>query len=209
MDASLVAAPSSATPNREGRDQGRSASREWKDKPVKPAPEGSRCALDGEVHESQARRAWHVPAGRSRYSAFGYDNDISIYCRVGLIRTGLARDAVAYEAPGCARACSTRRAPQVASGLTRHIAPRPMTFHGHNGFASQSTARSPGQGHAGAMRRANNIKSKVRSRVEHVSPNRNRAWTGSSGPSASRALGPRSAHANLVYNIKRRIFLNE
>ena len=139
--------------------------------------------------------------------AFGYQNHISIDRGFGLIRKWAASDAAAYAGGGCARACSTRPTRQV--GLGRHgYRSKNEKLHRQQGFASHVHRKKPkGKPMPEAVRRANNTKSKVRARVEHVfAEQKDRMHLFISTIGIARAT-IKIGMTNLVYNIKRLIFL--
>ena len=104
----------------------------------------------------------------------------------------------------CAKACSTRAIRRAGCGP---IPPTDLaaneTFLNKNGFVSHIHRKKPkGRAMPETMRRANNAKSKIRSRVEHVfaeQKDRMRLFVRTIGIArATTKIGM----ANLVYNIK-------
>jgi IS5 family transposase len=96
IDASIDAAPRSATPTaRSDIKEGRIPA-EWVNKPANAAPEGPRCAPDGQMHQGQARRGGG-PRVDLAVPAFGYQNHIGIDRRHRLIRRWMVRDAARHD----------------------------------------------------------------------------------------------------------------
>lgn len=102
--------------------------------------------------------------------AFGYQNHISIDREHGLIRKWLATDAAAYEGArlreGLLDKTNTSKS---AWADTAYRSAANEAFMDKNGFVSRVHRKKPkGRPMPEATRRANNIKSKERLRVEHV-----------------------------------------
>jgi hypothetical protein len=123
------------------------------------AAQGSRRALDRQIHQDQTARGWLNAASRSGNPAIWLSEpclDLSTFQP----QTQLPTRAVV-----CAKACSTaaiRRA-----GLWDRSAANELL--NKNGFVSHvHRYKSKGRAMHETMRRANNAKSKIRSRVEHV-----------------------------------------
>ena len=65
------------------------------------APEGPRCALDGQVQQGQAaRHDGSMPPVDLAIPLFGYQNRVSIDCGFGFVRRWIATDVTANEGPG-------------------------------------------------------------------------------------------------------------
>jgi transposase, IS5 family len=140
---------------------------------------------------------------------FGYQNHVSIDRRFGFIRRWAATDAAAYVG------CRLRQGLlDTAGGVWADTAYRSAaneTFLTKNGFVSHIHRKKPkGRAMPETMRRANNAKSKIRSCVEHVFAEQKdrmglfiRTIIGIARATAKIGM------ANLVYNIKRFVFLRK
>jgi IS5 family transposase len=124
---------------------------------------------------------------------FGYQNHVSIDRRFGFIRRWAATDAAAYEGRRLRQGLLDKS--NTASGVWADTAYRSAaneTFLTKNGFVSHIHRKKPkGRAMPETMRRANNAKSKIRSRVER-SPSKRIGWGCSSGLSGSPERRPRS-----------------
>ena len=142
---------------------------------------------------------------------FGYQNHVSIDRRFGFIRRWAATDAAAYEGRRLRQGLLDKN--NTASGVWADTAYRSAaneTFLTKNGFVSHIHRKKPnGRAMPETMQRANNAKSKIRARVEHVfaeQKDRMRLFIRTIGIArATTKIGM----ANLVYNIKRLIFLRK
>jgi transposase, IS5 family len=141
--------------------------------------------------------------------AFGYRNHISIDRGFGLIRRWLTTDAAAYEGRGLREGLLDNS--NTAGGVWADTAYRSAaneTFMKKNGFVSRVHRKKPAnRPMPPRMRRANKAKSRIRSRIEHVfaeQKDRMDLFIRTIGlPRATTKIGL----ANLVYNVKRLIFL--
>ena len=142
---------------------------------------------------------------------FGYQNHVSIDRRFGFIRRWVATDAATYEGRRLRQGLLDKT--NTASGVWADTAYRSAaneTFLTKNGFVSHIHRKKPkGRVMPNTMRRANNAKSKIRARVEHVfaeQKHRMELFVRTIGIArATIKIGM----ANLVYNIKRLIFLRK
>jgi len=94
---------------------------------------------------------------------FGYQNRVSIDCGFGLIRKWAATDAAAYEGARLREGLldKTNTAGAVSAANEAYLK--------KNGLVSRIHRKKPkGRPMSETPRRANGLKSKVRSRVEHV-----------------------------------------
>jgi len=136
---------------------------------------------------------------------------VSIDRRFGFIRRWVATDAATYEGRRLRQGLLDKTNP--ASGVWADTAYRSAaneTFLTKNGFVSHIHRKKPkGRVMPNTMRRANNAKSKIRARVEHVfaeQKHRMELFVRTIGIArATIKIGM----ANLVYNIKRLIFLRK
>jgi transposase len=141
---------------------------------------------------------------------FGYQNHISIDRRFGLIRRWDATDAAAYEGARLREGLldKTNTAASVWAD-TAYRSKANEAFMAKNGFVSQVHRKKPkGCAMPDATRRANARKSEVRSRVEHVfavQKDRMDLFIRTVGIARAKT---KIGMVNLVYNIKRLIFLN-
>ncbi len=142
----------------------------WKAKPAKLRHKDRDARWTVKFTEAKPRADGSTPPVDLAIPLFGYQNHISIDRRFGFIRRWAATDATAYEGrrlrQGLVDSSNT------ASGVWADTAYRSVaneTFLNKNGFVSYIHRKKP-KGHAmpETMRRANNAKSKIRSRVEHV-----------------------------------------
>jgi transposase, IS5 family len=141
-------------------------------------------------------------------ATFGYQNHIAIDRGFGFIRKWSATDAAAYEGARLRERLLDKN--NTASSVWADTAYRSAvneTFVEKNGFRSQVHRKKPkGRPMPEAVRRANVIKSTVRSCVEHVfaeQEDRMRLFVRTVGIARARV---KIGMANLVYNFKRLIF---
>jgi transposase, IS5 family len=163
----------------------------------------------GQIHQGQAARGWIDAAVDLAIPVFGYQNHISLDRGFGFIRKGSATDAAAYEGRRLRDGLLGKT--NTASSVWADTAYRSAAneaFMERNGFVSHVHRKRPkGRPMPEAIRCANNAKSKIRSRVEHVfAEPKDRIGL------FIRAIGIARAKtkiglANLVYNIKRLLFL--
>jgi transposase, IS5 family len=140
---------------------------------------------------------------------FGYQNHVSIDRGFGFIRKWRATDAAAHEGRQLRNGLLDKA--NTASGVWADTAYRSAANEGFmekNGFVSHVHRKKPkGRVMPEAMRRANNAKSKIRSCVEHVfAEQKERMGLFIRTIGIARAT-VKIGVANLVYNIKRLVFL--
>jgi IS5 family transposase len=221
VDASLIAAPRQRNTNDEKKaiKAGRVPDN-WKDKPAK-LRQKDRDA-DKFTQSAQAWLRWTVkftkakpredgstPPADLAIPVFGYQNHISIDRGFGFIRKWSATDAAAYEGRRLREGLLDKT--NTASAVWADTAYRSKAneeFMEKNGFVSHVHRKKPkGRAMPEAIRRANNVKSKVRSRVEHVfAGQKDRMGLFIRTIGIARATA-KTGLANLVYNIKRLLFL--
>ena len=141
----------------------------------------------------------------TRTFSVGYQSHVSIDSRFGFIRRWAATDAAAYEGRRLRQGLLDKS--NTASGVWADTAYRSAaneTFLNKNGFVSHIHRKKPkGRAMSDTMRRANNA-TKIRARVEHVFAERMGLFIRTIGIArATTKIGM----ANLIYNIKRLIFL--
>jgi IS5 family transposase len=134
---------------------------------------------------------------------------ISIDCGFGFVRKWAATDAAAYEGARLREGLLDKT--NTASGVWADTAYRSAAneaFMEKHGFTSRVHRKKPkGRAMPGAIRRANNAKSKIRARVEHVfAAQKDRMDLFIRTIGIARAT-TKIGMANLVYNIKRLLCL--
>ena len=210
VDASLVAAPRQR--NTQAEKDEIKAGRvppAWKHKPAKLRHKDRDARWTVKFTKAKPRQDGTLPATDLAIPAFGYRNHISIDRGFGFIRKWLATDAACHEGRRLREGLLDKS--NTAGGVWGDTAYRSVAneaFMRKNGFVSRVHRKKPAnRPMSAAMRRANNAKSKIRSRIEHVfaeQKDRMDLFIRTVGlPRASAKIGL----ANLVYNIKRLIFL--
>jgi len=195
VDSSLVAAPKQRNTKEEKDDiKAGHIPDAWKDKPTKLRQKDRDARWTVKFSKAKPQADGTIPPVDIAIPTFGYQNHISIDARHGLIRRWLATDAAAYEGArlreGLLDKTNTSRCVWADSAY-RSAANE--AFMEKNGFVSRVHRKKPkGRPMPQTIRRANNLKSKVRSRVEHVFASRKAAWDCSSEPSASHGPPRRS-----------------
>lgn len=211
IDATLVAAPKQRNTDEEKKaiKAGRIPD-SWKDKPAKLRQKDRDARWTVKFSKAKERADGTKPSVDIAIPAFGYQNHISIDERFGFIRKWLASDAAAYEGMRLREGLLDKT--NTASAVWADTAYRSAANVAHlerNGFVSRIHRKKPkGQPMPERMRIANAMKSKVRSRVEHVfaaQKHQMGLFIRTIGIARART---RIGMANLVYNIKRLLFLN-
>ena len=189
VDASLIAAPRQR--NSEGEKKAIKEGRipdDWKDKPAKLRQKDRDARWTVKFTKAKPREDGSLPTVDLAIPVFGYQNHISIDCGFGFIRQWSATDAAAYEGRRLREGLLDKT--NTASGVWADTAYRSAAneeFIRKNGFVSHVHRKKPkGRAMPGAIRRANNAKSKIRSKVEHVFASRRTGWICSFAPSALR-----------------------
>jgi transposase len=171
VDASLIAAPRQRNSEDEKKaiKEGRIPD-DWKDKPAKLRQKDRDARWTVKFTKAKPREDGSLPTVDLAIPVFGYQNHISIDCGFGFIRQWSATDAAAYEGRRLREGLLDKT--NTASGVWADTAYRSAAneeFMGKNGFVSHVHRKKPkGRAMPGAIRRANNAKSKIRSKVEHV-----------------------------------------
>jgi transposase, IS5 family len=210
VDASLIAAPRQRNSEDEKKaiKEGRIPD-DWKDKPAKLRQKDRDARWTVKFTKAKPREDGSLPTVDLAIPVFGYQNHISIDCGFGFIRQWSATDAAAYEGRRLREGLLDKT--NTASGVWADTAYRSAAneeFMGKNGFVSHVHRKKPkGRAMPGAIRRANNAKSKIRSKVEHVFAEQKDRMD-----LFIRTIGIARANmkiglANFVYNIKRLLFL--
>jgi transposase, IS5 family len=210
IDASLIAAPKQRNTEEEKAaiKEGR-IPKGWKDKPAKLRQKDRDARWTVKFSKARPKEDGTGPAVDLAIPLFGYQNHVSIDREFGLIRRWEATDAAAYEGARLRQGLLDKT--NTASPVWADTAYRSKAneeFLAKNGFISRiHRKKPPGRPMPETMRRANALKSEVRSRVEHVF-----AVQKDKMDLFIRTVGMARATvkigmANIVYNMKRLVFL--
>jgi transposase, IS5 family len=210
VDASLVAAPRQRNTDEEKKaiKDGRVPD-QWKDKPAKLRQKDRDARWTVKFTKAKPREDGSTPLVDLAIPAFGYKNHVSIDRGFGFIRRWSATNAAAYEGRRLREGLLDKT--NTASAVWADTAYRSAAneaFMAKNGFVSHVHRKKPkGRAMPDAVRRANNAKSKIRSRVEHVfAEQKERMGLFIRTIGIARAT-TKIGLANLVFNIKRLLFL--
>ncbi len=210
VDASLIAAPKQRNTEDEKKDlkEGR-IPKDWKARPAKLRQKDRDARWTVKFSKAKERPDGSKPPVDIAIPTFGYQNHIAIDRRFGLIRKWQATDAAAYEGARLREGLLDKS--NTASTVWADTAYRSKAnevFMQTNGFVSRVHRKKPkGKPMSAARRRANSAKSKVRSHVEHVfAAQKDRMDLFIRTIGIARAT-TKIGMANLVYNIKRLLFL--
>jgi transposase, IS5 family len=210
IDATLIAAPKQRnteeekTAIKEGR-----IPEDWKAKPAKLRQKDRDARWTVKFSKAKERADGSKPAVDIAIPTFGYQNHVSIDRQYGLIRRWDATDAAAYEGARLREGLLDKT--NTASLVWADTAYRSKVneeFLAKNGFVSRiHRKKPPRRPMPETMRRANALKSEVRSRVEHVF-----AMQKDKMGLFIRTIGIARATmkigmANIVYNVKRLVLL--
>ena len=209
VDASLIAAPKQRNSDDEKKaiKEGR-IPEAWADKPAKLRQKDRDARWTVKFSKAKARPDGTKPPVDIAIPTFGYQNHIAIDCGFGFIRRWQATDAAAYEGARLREGLLDRT--NTAGAVYADTAYRSAAneaFLAKNGFVSRIHRKKPkGRPMPDAVRRANGLKSKTRSRVEHVfAAQKDRMDLFIRTIGLARAT-TKIGMANLVYNIKRLLF---
>jgi IS5 family transposase len=210
VDSSLVAAPKQRNTKEEKDDikAGR-IPKAWKDEPAKLRHKDRDARWTVKFTKAKPQADGTLPPVDIGIPAFGYQNHISIDRKHGLIRKWLATDAAAYEGArlreGLLDKANTAR---TVWADTAYRSNANEAFMEKNGFVSRiHRKKPPGRPMPEATRHANNLKSKTRSRVEHVfAEQKSRMCLFVRTIGIARAT-MKIGLANILYNMKRMVFL--
>src|SRR5262249_33588573 len=212
IDASLVVAPRQRNTDDEKKaiKEGRIPAN-WRAKPAKLRHKDRDARWTVKFSKAKPREDGSTPPVDLAIPLFGYQNHVSIDRRFGFIRRWAATDAAAYEGRRLRQGLLDKS--NTASGVWADTAYRSAaneTFLNKNGFVSHIHRKKPkGRAMPETTRRANNAKSKIRARVEHVfAEQKDRMSLFIRTIGIARAT-TKIGMANLVYNIKRFIFLRK
>jgi len=210
VDASLIAAPRQRNTDDEKRaiKEGR-IPQDWKDKPAKLRQKDRDARWTVKFTKAKPKEDGSTPPVDLAIPLFGYQNHVSIDRGFGFIRKWAATDAAAWEGRRLREGLLDKT--NTASGVWADTAYRSAVneaFMARHGFVSHIHRKKPkGRAMPEAIRRANNAKSKIRSRVEHVfAEQKDRMDLFIRTIGIARAT-IKIGLANLVYNIKRLLFL--
>jgi len=211
VDASLIAAPKQRNTEDEKKaiKQGR-IPEDWKTNPAKLSHKDRDARWTVKFSKAKAKPDGSVPPVDIAIPVFGYQNHVAIDREYGLIRRWDATDAAAYEGARLREGLLDKT--NTASSVWADTAYRSKAneeFLEKNGFVSRiHRKKPPGRPMPQTTRRANAIKSKVRSGVEHVfavQKDKMELFIRTIGVArATMKIGM----ANLVYNIKRFVYLD-
>jgi IS5 family transposase len=210
VDASLIAAPRQHNSENEKQAiKGGRIPKDWKDKPAKLRQKDRDARWTVKFTKAKPRDDGSMPPVDLAIPLFGYQNHVSIDRGFGFIRRWTATDAAAYEGRRLREGLLDKS--NTASGVWADTAYRSAAneaFLIRNGFVSHIHRKKPkGRIMPEATRRANNAKSTIRSRIEHVfAEQKERMDLFIRTVGIARAT-TKIGLANLVYNIKRLIFL--
>ena len=211
VDASLISAPKQRntedekTAIKEGR-----IPEDWKAKPARLRHKDRDARWTVKFSKAKPKADGTVAPVDIAIPVFGYQNHVSIDREFGLIRRWDATDAAAYEGARLREGLLDKT--NTASAVWADTAYRSKAneeFLARNGFVGRILRKKPaGRPMPETTRRANALKSKVRSCVEHVfavQKDKMDLWIRTIGIArATTKIGM----ANLVYNMKRLVFLD-
>jgi IS5 family transposase len=211
VDASLISAPKQRNTEAEKAaiKEGR-IPEDWKAKPAKLAHKDRDARWTVKFSKAKPKPDGTMPPVDIAIPTFGYQNHVSIDREYGLIRRWEATDAAAYEGARLREGLLDKT--NTASTVWADTAYRSKAneeFLEKNGFVSRIHRKKPlGRPMPETTRRANALKSKVRSGVEHVF-----AVQKDKMDLFIRTVGIARAQvkigmANMVYNMKRLVFLD-
>jgi IS5 family transposase len=210
VDASLIAAPKQRNTQDEKKDlkEGR-IPEEWKARPARLRQKDRDARWTVKFSKAKERPDGSKPPVDIAIPTFGYQNHIAIDRRFGLIRKWQATDAAAYEGARLRQGLLDKS--NTASTVWADTAYRSKAneaFMADNGFVSNVHRKKPkGKPMPEPVRRANSAKSKIRSHAEHVfAAQKDRMDLFIRTIGIARAT-TKIGMANLVYNIKRLLFL--
>jgi len=211
VDSTLVAAPKQRN-TKEEKDEikaGRIPDA-WKHKPAKLRQKDRDARWTVKFSKAKPREDGTIPPVDIAIPTFGYQNHISIDREHGLIRKWLASDAAAHEGArlreGLLDKTNTSKSVWADSAYRSAANEEFMDRHG---FISLVHRKKPkNRPMPEATRRANNRKSKVRSRVEHVfGEQKSRMGLFIRTIGIARAT-TKIGLANIIFNMKRLIHLD-
>lgn len=208
IDASIIAAPKQRNTDTEKRaiKEGRVPDG-WKDTPAKLRQKDTDARWTVKFSKAKPRKDG-PPQRDLAIPAFGYKNHISTDRRHGLIRKWTVTAAAAHDGARLPELLDKNNTASNVWADTAYRSKKNETHMTKNGFVSQVHRKKPkGKPMPERLSKANGRKSKVRALVEHV-------FAAQKGPMALfiRTIGIARARtkigmANLVYNMKRLVWL--
>jgi transposase, IS5 family len=211
VDASLISAPKQRNTEAEkaALKEGR-IPEDWKSKPAKLAHKDRDARWTVKFSKAKARPDGTMPPVDIAIPTFGYQNHVSIDREYGLIRRWDATDAAAYEGARLREGLLDKT--NTASPVWADTAYRSKAneeFLERSGFVSRiHRKKPPRRAMPATTRRANALKSKVRSGVEHVfAVQKDKMDLFIRTVGIARAT-VKIGMANMVYNMKRLVFLD-
>jgi IS5 family transposase len=212
IDASLVAAPKQRNTDDEKRaiKEGRVPD-DWRARPGKLRQKDRDARWTVEFSKAKERPDGTKPPVDIAIPSFGYQNHVGIDRGFGLIRTWMVTDAAAYEGARLREGLLDKRnTAAVVWADSAYRSAANEAWLARNGFVSRIHRKKPrGKPMPDRMRRANAEKSRVRCCVEHVfAEQKSRMGLFVRTIGIARAT-TKIGLANLVYNLKRLIFLEK
>lgn len=209
VDATLVAAPKQRNSEEEKKaiKEGRIPDG-WAEHPAKLRQKDRDARWTVKFSKAKERPDGTTPPVDIAIPTFGYQNHIAIDKGFGFIRKWTVTDAAAYEGARLREGLldKTNTAASVWADTAYRSAAN-EAFMAKNGFVSRIHRKKPkGRPMSDAVRRANALKSIVRSRVEHVfaeQKDRMALFIRTIGIARAKV---KIGIANLVYNFKRLVF---
>ena len=209
VDATLVAAPKQRNSEEEKKaiKEGRIPDG-WAEHPAKLRQKDRDARWTVKFSKAKERPDGTKPPVDIAIPTFGYQNHIAIDKGFGFIRQWTATDAAAYEGARLREGLldKTNTAASVWADTAYRSAAN-EAFMAKNGFVSRIHRKKPkGRPMSDAVRRANALKSIVRSRVEHVfaeQKDRMGLFIRTIGIARAKV---KIGMANLVYNFRRLVF---
>jgi len=182
----------------------------WKDKPAKLRQKDRDARWTVKFTKAKQQTDGTMPPVDIAIPTFGYQNHVSIDRKHGLIRKWLATDAAAYEGARLRKGLLDKtNTSRIVWADTAYRSAANEAFMDKNGFVSRVHRKRPkGRPMPETMRCANNMKSKVRSKIEHVfAEQKSRMGLFIRTVGIARAT-TKIGLANLAYNMKRLIYLD-
>jgi IS5 family transposase len=212
IDASLVAAPKQRNTDDEKRTiRDDRVPEDWKARPGKLRQKDRDARWTVKFSKAKERPDGTKPPVDIAIPSFGYQNHVGIDRGFGLIRTWMVTDAAAYEGARLREGLLDKRnTAAVVWADSAYRSAANEAWLARNGFVSRIHRKKPrGKPMPDRMRRANAEKSRVRCCVEHVfAEQKSRMGLFVRTIGIARAT-TKIGLANLVYNLKRLIFLEK
>ena len=210
LDASLIAAPRQhhTRAEKEAIKSGQSADDIWPDEPAKAAQKDVDARWTVKFSAAKARGDGSTPLDLA-IPVFGYKNHIGIDQRYGLIRRWDVSSAAEHDSQKFVSLLDRSNTARDVWADTAYRSKANETLLAEGGFVSRiHRKKARGKAMSVSTAKANNAKSRIRARVEHVFA----VQKGTMGLFI-RSIGLARARtriglANLTYNMKRLIYLN-